>query len=175
MKIGFIGAGKMAEGILSAMPDKSCVVMAEKCAERAGEMRRRHGVEVTGDVQAPPQTMVKVAGLALPQLLVEIEATAILGGATTRRGPARPHTRSTTRPTCSSPGCARPRSRGTVRPAASSAWISTHASGARRSRIATRPVLVLVCQCSTVRPVTYDVSRATTSMSAEKVPTSQAV
>ena len=52
MKIGFIGAGKMAEGILSAMPDKSCVVMAEKCAERAGEMRRRHGVEVTGDVIA---------------------------------------------------------------------------------------------------------------------------
>ena len=52
MKIGFIGAGKMAEGILSAMPDKSCVVMAEKCAERAGEMRRRHGVEVTGDVVA---------------------------------------------------------------------------------------------------------------------------
>ncbi|WP_157155014.1 RidA family protein [Diaminobutyricimonas sp. LJ205] len=35
--------------------------------------------EVTGDVQSPPQTMVKVAGLALPTLLVEIEATAVIG------------------------------------------------------------------------------------------------
>lgn len=36
-------------------------------------------VEVTGNVQAPAQTMVKVAGLALPELLVEIEATAVIG------------------------------------------------------------------------------------------------
>lgn len=35
--------------------------------------------EVTGDSQAPAQTMVKVAGLALPELLVEIEATAVIG------------------------------------------------------------------------------------------------
>ena len=35
----------------------------------------------------------------------------------------------------------------------STSLISTHASGASRSSIGTRPVLVRVCQCSTVRPV----------------------
>ena len=34
MKIGFFGAGKMAEGILAAFEDKRAVVMAEKVAER---------------------------------------------------------------------------------------------------------------------------------------------
>ena len=34
MTIGFLGAGKMAEGILSAIEDRKNVVMAEKVAER---------------------------------------------------------------------------------------------------------------------------------------------
>ena len=90
-KIGFIGAGKMAEGILSAMPDKSRVVMAEKCAERAEEMAKRHGVAVTADVAAVvaasktlflavrPQDVDAVAAVAKPllkpiQVLVSIVA-----------------------------------------------------------------------------------------------------
>ena len=48
-KIAFIGAGKMAEGILSAITDKSSVIMAEKVAERAAGMKKRYGVSVTND------------------------------------------------------------------------------------------------------------------------------
>ena len=51
MKIGFFGAGKMAEGILSAIEDKKGVVMAEKVAERAAELRRKYGVATTADVK----------------------------------------------------------------------------------------------------------------------------
>ena len=51
MKIGFFGAGKMAEGILSAVEDKKGVVMAEKVAERAAELRRKYGVATTADVK----------------------------------------------------------------------------------------------------------------------------
>jgi pyrroline-5-carboxylate reductase len=51
-KIGFFGAGKMAEGILSAIEDKGCVLMAEKVAERAAELSRKYGVETTSDAKA---------------------------------------------------------------------------------------------------------------------------
>ena len=51
MTIGFLGAGKMAEGILSAIEDRKGVVMAEKVAERAAEMSRKYGVATTGDVR----------------------------------------------------------------------------------------------------------------------------
>lgn len=51
MKIGFLGAGKMAEGILSAMDDPSAVIMAEKRPERAAELAVRYGVATTGDLQ----------------------------------------------------------------------------------------------------------------------------
>ncbi|WP_127129411.1 RidA family protein [Georgenia sp. SYP-B2076] len=34
--------------------------------------------EVTGDAENPPQTIVGVTGLALPELLVEIECTAVI-------------------------------------------------------------------------------------------------
>ena len=51
MKIGFFGAGKMAEGILSAIEDKKGVVMAEKVAARAAELRRKYGVATTADVK----------------------------------------------------------------------------------------------------------------------------
>jgi len=51
MKIGFLGAGKMAEGILSAVEDKKGVVMAEKVAERAAYLSRKYGVTTTDDVK----------------------------------------------------------------------------------------------------------------------------
>lgn len=50
-KIGFWGAGKMAEGILSAMPEVGSVLMAEKSPERAAEIAKRRGVAVTPDVR----------------------------------------------------------------------------------------------------------------------------
>lgn len=59
MKIGFIGAGKMAEGILSAIDDKRGVVMAEKVPERAAELAARYGVKTTDR----PSEAVKAADL----------------------------------------------------------------------------------------------------------------
>lgn len=49
--IGFWGAGKMAEGILSALPTVKNVIMAEKNAERAADLKKRYGVAVTASVQ----------------------------------------------------------------------------------------------------------------------------
>ena len=49
MKIGFIGGGKMAEGILCAIPDRRSAVIAEKSPERAAELRRRYRVEIAGE------------------------------------------------------------------------------------------------------------------------------
>ena len=51
MKIGFFGAGKMAEGILAAIPDKKGVVMAEKVPARAQELAKRYGVRTTADLK----------------------------------------------------------------------------------------------------------------------------
>ena len=51
MKIGFFGAGKMAEGILSAIADKKNVIMAEKVPERAAELKKKYGVRVTDDLK----------------------------------------------------------------------------------------------------------------------------
>ena len=51
MKLGFFGAGKMAEGILSAVPDKSSVMMAEKVAARAAELTAKYGVRTTDDLR----------------------------------------------------------------------------------------------------------------------------
>lgn len=52
MKIGFFGAGKMAEGLLSAIPAKRSVIMAEKLPARAAELKAKYGVAVTADVKA---------------------------------------------------------------------------------------------------------------------------
>ncbi|MBP5286225.1 MAG: NAD(P)-binding domain-containing protein, partial [Kiritimatiellae bacterium] len=41
--IGFIGGGKMAEGILSAIAVKSAVMIGEKLADRAEYLRSRYG------------------------------------------------------------------------------------------------------------------------------------
>ncbi len=49
--IGFFGAGKMAEGILSAMPSVRGVLMAEKDAARAKDLEKRLGVKVVTDVK----------------------------------------------------------------------------------------------------------------------------
>lgn len=48
--IGFFGAGKMAEGILAAIADKSKTIMAEKLPERAQYLAERHAVAVTDDL-----------------------------------------------------------------------------------------------------------------------------
>ena len=50
-KLGFFGAGKMAEGILSAVPDKSGVIMAEKIATRAAELEKKYYVKVVPELK----------------------------------------------------------------------------------------------------------------------------
>lgn len=49
--IGFWGAGKMAEGILSALPSVENVIMAEKDTVRTADLQKRYGVAVTDDVR----------------------------------------------------------------------------------------------------------------------------
>lgn len=59
MKIGFLGAGKMAEGILQAILSDGVkpadVLMAEKVPARAREMSRRYRVRLTSDLVAVAQ------------------------------------------------------------------------------------------------------------------------
>lgn len=56
MKIGFIGAGKMAEGILQAVLTECVsakdIIMGEKNPDRMKEIRARYGVEVTSDLKS---------------------------------------------------------------------------------------------------------------------------
>ena len=63
MKVGFFGAGKMAEGILQAMllecASPKDIIMAEKNPERAKEMAMRYGVKVEADLG----TVAKAAGI----------------------------------------------------------------------------------------------------------------
>ncbi len=47
MEIGFFGAGKMAEGILSAIPDPTQVIIAEKVEARQIELVKKYGVVAT--------------------------------------------------------------------------------------------------------------------------------
>jgi len=47
--LGFFGAGKMAEGILSALEDRSGVVLAERDLARARYIARTYGVRTTAD------------------------------------------------------------------------------------------------------------------------------
>ena len=96
-KIGFFGAGKMAEGILSAVEDKTSVIMAEKVAERAAELKKKYPVAVTGDLKevaekakiiflsVKPQDVAAVAAEVKPilkptQVLVSIVAGKKLSG-----------------------------------------------------------------------------------------------
>ena len=50
-RLGFFGAGKMAEGILSALPDKASVIMAEKVEARAKELKKKYKVAVVADLK----------------------------------------------------------------------------------------------------------------------------
>ena len=104
MRIGFLGAGKMAEGILSAIPDKSGVVMAEKAPVRAAELKRRYGVAMTDDLAVvatsadliflavrPPDVSSVAAAvrplLGVNQTLVSIVAGQTLANLRTAFGP----------------------------------------------------------------------------------------
>ena len=94
MKIGFFGAGKMAEGILSAIADKKGVVMAEKVPARAAELKKKYGVKVTDDLKAVvkaadliflavrPQDVDAVAAEVKPLLSAKKTVVSIVAGKT---------------------------------------------------------------------------------------------
>ena len=94
MKIGFFGAGKMAEGILAAIEDKRAVVMAEKVAARRAELERKYGVATTDDVAAVakkaaliflavrPQDVDAVAAAVKPLLTARQTLVSIVAGKT---------------------------------------------------------------------------------------------
>ena len=67
MKIGFFGAGKMAEGILSAIENKRGVVMAETVEARAKELKAKYGVKVVADVKEVAKTCDLVFLAVRPQ------------------------------------------------------------------------------------------------------------
>ncbi len=76
---GFFGAGKMAEGILSAMTrldgfDPASVIMAEKVPARARELSRKYGVRTTPDVAEVARTAKTVFLAVRPQDLAEVAA-----------------------------------------------------------------------------------------------------
>lgn len=93
-KIGFFGAGKMAEGILSAIADKSSVIMAEKVAARAKELVKKYGVTTTDDVKdvaasahlvflaVRPQDVDAVAAEVKPLLTAKQTLVSIVAGKT---------------------------------------------------------------------------------------------
>lgn len=104
VKIGFFGAGKMAEGILCAIEDKSSVIMAEKVSARAEELKAKYPVEVTDDLKkvarnakivflsVKPQDVAAVAAEVKPilkstQILVSIVAGKTLSGLRRLFGP----------------------------------------------------------------------------------------
>ena len=98
MKIGFMGAGKMAEGILQAMllecASPKDIIMAEKNPARAKEMAARYGVKVTDDLAAVartagivflavrPQDMDSVAAVVKPVLTDRKLLVSIVAGKT---------------------------------------------------------------------------------------------
>lgn len=94
MKIGFLGAGKMAEGILSAIPDRRRVIMAEKAPARAKELARKYGVKVTDDLAVVvreadliflavrPQDVADVAAVVRPLLDADRTLVSIVAGKT---------------------------------------------------------------------------------------------
>ncbi len=94
MKIGFFGAGKMAEGILSAIPCMEGVIMAEKLHARAEELSAKYGVRTTGDLSivaresdliflaVRPQDVDAVASVVKPFLTAEKTLVSIVAGKT---------------------------------------------------------------------------------------------
>ena len=85
MKIGFFGAGKMAEGILSAIPNKRDVVMAEKVSARAKELKARYGVRVTDDLKVVAKAAELIFLAVRPQDVdaVAAEVKPLVGAKTT--------------------------------------------------------------------------------------------
>ena len=93
-KIGFFGAGKMAEGILTAIADKKSVIMAEKVDARAEELVKKYGVTTTDDVKGVaesaqlvflavrPQDMDAVAAEVKPLLTAKQTLVSIVAGKT---------------------------------------------------------------------------------------------
>ena len=87
-RIAILGAGVMGETLLSAILSSGHrtdhVVISEKRAERASELRERHGVEVTGNAEAAAGAdivLLVVKPQDVADLLVEI-ADAVRPGAT---------------------------------------------------------------------------------------------
>ena len=78
MKIGFFGAGKMAEGILSAITVKDGVMMAEKDIKRAFSISHKYGVLVTDDVTKVAKNR-KLVFLAVRPQDVDYVATDVKG------------------------------------------------------------------------------------------------
>ena len=85
MKIGFFGAGNMAEGILSAIPNKRDVVMAEKVSARAKELKARYGVRVTDDLKVVAKAAELIFLAVRPQDVdaVAAEVKPLVGAKTT--------------------------------------------------------------------------------------------
>lgn len=85
MKIGFFGAGKMAEGILSAIPNKRDIVMAEKVSARAKELKARYGVRVTDDLKVVAKAAELIFLAVRPQDVdaVAAEVKPLVGAKTT--------------------------------------------------------------------------------------------
>ena len=85
MKIGFFGAGKMAEGILSAIPEKRTVIMAEKVPTRAKELKRKYGVRMTESLVEVAKTADLIFLAVRPQDMdvVAAEVKPFLGPKTT--------------------------------------------------------------------------------------------
>ena len=74
MKIGFFGAGKMAEGILSAIPKKRDVIMAEKVPARAKDLKRKYGVKMTDSLAEVAKTADLIFLAVRPQDVDEVAA-----------------------------------------------------------------------------------------------------
>lgn len=78
-KLGFFGAGKMAEGILSAAAhapdfDPQRVLMAEKVPARARALARRYGVRTTADAREVARTASLIFLAVRPQDLASLAA-----------------------------------------------------------------------------------------------------
>ena len=96
--IGFFGAGKMAEGILSAvLAGGETAIMAEKLPARAEELRQRYGVTVTVSLAevlkaarliflaVRPQDVDTLAPVVAPLLTEETVLVSIVAGRTLAR------------------------------------------------------------------------------------------
>ena len=78
-KLGFFGAGKMAEGILAAAAqtknfDPATVLMAEKLPARAAELAKKYGVNTTADAREVAQTASIIFLAVRPQDLPALAA-----------------------------------------------------------------------------------------------------